>query len=124
MTKIEYQNTLLEVSTILKSLNKSIVDKIPQNIKDYIEQNKSKDYIYKYDSNKRLSEQKMLKTTELYLSKLFLQYISTESEKNEVLSAINKNEEKYQEKLKEKYNPDDLFVNRKYTERHNINKAQ
>ena len=95
MTDIEYKNTLSEVSTILKYLDKSLLNKIPQHVKDDIELKKSKNYIFNYDTNKSLSEQKMLKTTEQYLTMLFLKFICTENEKKQVLVSMNKNENMY-----------------------------
>ena len=109
MTIKMYRNTLFEVSTILKQLDKYLVEKIPKDVRENIELNKSNDYIYNYDESKSLHEQKMLKTTEQYLTMLFLRYIASEDEKNEVLRAMHENEKLYQKKQREQYNPDVLF---------------
>ncbi len=109
MTNQIYKITLSEVSTILRYLDKSLVDRIPQRIRDNIELNKSNDYIYNYDPQKGIAKQKMLRTTELYLAKLYLDYISTESETQEVIKSMKENEKVHQKKIRELYNPDDLF---------------
>ena len=112
MTNKMYKNTLFEVSTILKFIDKSLVEKIPQKVRNNIEINKSNDYIFNYDESKSLHEQSMLKTTEQYLTMLFLRYIASEDEKTEVLKAMNENEKTYQEKQREKYNSENLFKNK------------
>lgn len=48
---------LVEVEYILKKLDDEYLNKIPQEIWDYIEENKDKRYIFNYDENKTLVEQ-------------------------------------------------------------------
>ena len=115
MTDVEYRNTLFEVSEILKILDNSLVQKIPEKVKQEIETNKAQNYNFEYDLNKGIDEQKILKTTEKYLTMLFLRYWCTEEEKTEVLKAMNENEKKYQAEIREKYNPDKVFENKKET---------
>ena len=109
MTNVELKNTLFEVSVILKNIDKNLSNKIPERLKEYIETNKSLSHNFMYDYDKSLSEQRMLKTTEKYLTMLFLRYWCTNEEKTKVLDAMKRNEEKYQKEIKEKYNPNNLF---------------
>ena len=109
MTNVELKNTLFEVSVILKNIDKNLSNRIPERLKEYIETNKSQSHKFKYDYDKSLSEQRMLKTTEKYLTMLFLRYWCTNEEKTKVLDAMKRNEEKYQKEIKEKYNPNNLF---------------
>ena len=113
MTDVEYENTLFEVSEILRILDNSLVKKIPEKIKQEIETNKAQNYNFVYDLSKGLDEQKMLKTTEKYLTMLFLRYLCTEEEKTEVLEAMNNNEKSYLSEMREKYNPDKIFEDKK-----------
>ena len=116
MNDVEYRNTLHEVSEILKILDNSLVQKIPEKVKQEIELNKSQNHNFEYDLNKGIDEQqKILKTTEKYLTMLFLRYLCTEEEKTEVLEAMNENEKKYQAEIREKYNPDKIFETKKET---------
>ncbi len=112
MTDIEYKNTLFEVSIILKHLDRSLIEKIPQSVIDDIELNKSKDYIFNYDLTKSLSNQKMLTTTEQYLSILYLRFLASKDERKEVLGAIKENDKKNKIYMNEHYNPNYLFNNR------------
>lgn len=109
MTNVELKNTLFEVSVILKNIDKNLSNRIPERLKEYIEANKSQNHNFMYDYDKSLSEQRMLKTTEKYLTMLFLRYWCTNEEKTQVLDAMKRNEEKYQKEIKEKYNPNNLF---------------
>ena len=94
MTDIEYRNTLSEVSEILKIMDDSLAQKIPKKLKDEIETNKSSNHNFVYDLRLGLQEQKIMKTTEQYLTMLYLRYWCTENEKKEVLEAMNENEKK------------------------------
>lgn len=109
MTNVELKNTLFEVSVILKNIDKNLSNKIPERLKEYIETNKSLSHNFMYDYDKSLSEQRMLKTTEKYLTMLFLRYWCTNEEKTKVLDAMKRNEEKYQKEIKEKCNSNNLF---------------
>ena len=113
MTDVEYKNTLYEVSENLKMLDNSLVQKIPEKVKQEIELNKSLNHNFEYDLNKGIDEQKILKTTEQYLTMMFLRYWCTEEEKTEVLEAMNQNEKKHQAELRKKYNPDKIFEDKK-----------
>lgn len=103
MTDVEYKNTLYEVDEVLSILDKSLIEKIPESIRNYIKLNKAKYYNFKLDHSKKLSEQKLLKTTEQYLTMLYLKFICNEKEKQEVLEVMAENERKYKEELTQKY---------------------
>lgn len=112
MTNVEYGRTLSEVSIILNNMDEFLVNKIPEKLRKKIEEDKSQSYKFEYDSNKSLSEQKMLKTTKLYLTMLFLRFFCTEDEKKETLEIMKENESKYQSELQEKqkmYSTDNIF---------------
>ena len=112
MTNIEYKNTLYEVSVILKNMDEELVKKIPKNLKEKIESDKSNNYKFEYDLTKGIDEQNILKTTKLYLTMLYLKFLCTEKEKKEVLEIMNDNETKYQkglEKKRQKYSANDIF---------------
>ncbi|MBR0350288.1 MAG: hypothetical protein IJH76_00415 [Clostridia bacterium] len=112
MTDVEYRNSLYELSEIFKILDKSLIAKIPQGLKDIIAKEKSTNYNFKLDYSKKLSEQKLSETTELFLTTLHLKYWCNEEEKQQILNAMRENENKYQEELREQYNPDNLFKNK------------
>ena len=60
-----------------------------------------------------MNEQKLQKKTIDILAMLTLNYwCNSEEEKAELMSMYSDNELKYQEELREKYNPDNLFKNK------------
>lgn len=115
MTEVEYRNSLYELSEIFKVLDKSLVDRIPIRLKDIIENQKSKNYNFRLDYSKKISEQKLSETTELFLTSLHLRYWCNEEEKKQILNTMRNNERKYQKELKEKYNPD-IFTKNKFNQ--------
>lgn len=76
----EINKRLVEVDYILKKLDNKYINKIPQEVWDYITENKDKNYVFKYDDDKTLAEQKKRK----------------------------------------KYNPDDLFKNKKAEQKEQV----
>lgn len=91
MTDMQYKNTLYEVDEVLKLLNEDLVTKIPLTVREYIRNNKAKYYKFEVEKNKKISEQKIMKTTEQYLSMLYLKFICNENEKNIVLEKMINN---------------------------------
>lgn len=109
----EYTETLAEVSEVLKNMDEKDVNKIPKNILDYINENKSKEYDFKIIPNIPFSEQKLKKETLALLAMFSLNYwCKNQDEKEELFLKFKENEMKEEEAKREKYNPDDLFKNR------------
>ena len=78
--------------------------------KEFFENNKNQDYQVNIDSNIPLEEQNLLQETVDILAMLKLNYWCTnEKEKEGLLNLLNENEKKYQEELRKKYNPNNLF---------------
>ena len=53
----DYSKRLVEVDEILKHLSQSDYDKIPEEIKDAIKENKDREYQWEYDETKKLKDQ-------------------------------------------------------------------
>ncbi len=108
--KSDISKALMEVSTILSFLDDDYKNKIPQKIIDFIENEKDETYIPNIKSDMPLEDQNLLEDTINILALLKLDYLcSDEGEKQELLDILQQNEEKYQETLREKYNPDNIF---------------
>lgn len=104
---------LVEVEYILRKLDDEYVKKIPQKVFDYIENNKDKDYVFKYDENKTLEEQNLNINTISILTYINMEYLLDAQHKKEMIDFLKKDELiAEQEKLK-KYNPNDIFKNNK-----------
>lgn len=106
-------DSYVEILEILKHMDKVYVNKIPKKLIEFFEDNKSRDYQFKYNSDLELDKQILNVNTLALLAMLNLNYWCENKEhRNELIDKYNKNEQKYQEELREKYNPDDIFKNK------------
>lgn len=106
-----------EVSKILELLGAEYINKIPNEIIENINKEKDNEYIVNINPDIPLEEQNLLQDTISILAMLKLDYwCENEDEKKELLNILNKNEEEYQKEMREKYNPDDLFKNKRKRE--------
>lgn len=87
-----YLNSLSELSEIIKNLGEKIRAKIPNDIIDYIENNKSQTYKWNYNPDLPLDEQNMLPETEELLTAIYRDYICTDAEKEKVDEVLVDNE--------------------------------
>lgn len=109
---IDYGKRLVEVDEILKYLSKDNIMKIPEEIRQIIKNNRDKEYVWKYDINKSLNEQKLNRDTIAILSYLNIEYLLN-SDQKEIMEYIHKLNELKLEKQKEKnYNPNNMFKNK------------
>ncbi len=101
-------NSCREIYIILNKLE--LFYKLPEALKDYITQNQNLSYPYQFDKNLPLFYQIDNEKTKACLSYLYLKYINDSAdEKNTLLKKYEQNEKIHQEKLREKYNPNDIF---------------
>lgn len=113
MVSIEYSEAAVEVLGILNELEDKELKKIPQNIIDFFENNKSKTYNPDIDYTESVEKLSLKEKTREILAGLYLDYLCPEEEKQEYINKLRYNDIKYQEKLKEQYNVDNIFNNRK-----------
>ena len=104
---------LVEVEYILKKLDDEYIKKIPQEIWDYIDENKDRNYIFNYDENKTLVEQNLSIDTISILTYINMEYLLGEEQKKEMIEFLRKDEMIAEQEKAKLYNPDDLFKNRK-----------
>ena len=108
--KAKTKDAYVEVLGILDLLDEEQKNRIPKKLKEFFENNKNQDYQVNIDSNIPLEEQNLLQETVDILAMLKLNYWCTnEKEKEGLLNLLNENEKKYQEELRKKYNPNNLF---------------
>lgn len=98
-----------ELSCLLDYFPEEYIYKIPKQLLDTIKQNSDAKYFIKIDTKKSLVNQEILKETKDMLMVLKYNYWSNEEEQKSIREKLLQNEEKYQKKLKEKYNPDNIF---------------
>ena len=104
-----YSEACTEVSEILQYLIKDDYNKIPSEIIEAIEENKSREYVFNYDENIELKEQKLLKETRAILFNLFRDYLATSEQKEKIIRMQNEERNKLNEQKKIKYNVDNIL---------------
>ncbi len=112
----EINDVCKEVLTILSlfsdDLIKRIPDKVFKNLSKLAADSKSNFY---FDKEKRLEEQNISERSKDLISLIYYDYIADKSEKDELFKIWNENERIYQENIREKYNPENIFKNKNET---------
>ena len=99
-----------EVYSILNFVDEYYVSKISSKFIEYMYHKKDDNYVPDIDMTIPLEEQKLQEDTVNILAMIKYNYwCENEQEKQELIDILNKNEEKYQSEIREKYNPDDIF---------------
>lgn len=78
---IQYKKAYVELNEILKVLSKEQRDKIPISFINNVLKDMDKDYKFKFDYTKEISEQKVMVETEALLVEIYERYIASDEEK-------------------------------------------
>lgn len=116
MVDIKYANAYSEVLEILKYIPLEDYNKIPKNKIELFKTNANNDYIFNYNPSKTLEEQEVSKIAKGIIAILFRDYWATESQRNKILTKQNYDRMKLEGEKKSKYNPNNLFKNKKIIE--------
>lgn len=108
MVSVEYSEAIVEVLEILQYSDSEIIEKIPKKLIEFWQRNKSTTYKPNIDHEKTINEMKLKKKTKSIITMIYLNYLCNEEEKNNINLILKDNEEKYQQKLREKYNLEDI----------------
>ena len=79
---LKYSDCLAELDEVLNNLSKENLQKIPEEIRKGIKSKKNKEYIWKYEKNKTLKEQKLNRGTIVMLSYLNMEYLLNDEQKS------------------------------------------
>lgn len=94
-----------EILEVLKYASKDEYEKIPKDKIEYYKQNRDKTYDYTFNSgNTTISNRACI-----MLVKLYINYIATEKEKEEIINDLKENSKLVEAEKNAKYNPDELF---------------
>lgn len=103
-----------EVLTILAYFDQKIIEKIPTSFLDMLKNQAANSTNEFYiNPNSDISEQNISEESKDLISLIYYSYIADENEKNEISKLWYENEEEYNQELREKYNLDSIFDNRK-----------
>lgn len=115
-----YSNVAVELIEIFKYLDKELANKIPDKVKENLNNVKNKEYKFKIDKTKTLNEQNILPATKQMLSIIYLKYCCSLEEASKILDK-NKEREiiKEQEKC-EKYNLNNIFKEKEESKKEEV----
>ncbi len=112
--KNDINKAYAEVYEIIQFLGEEYSKKLPNKLINFLRDNKDNDYIVIIDHESPLQEQGLLDDTINILALLKKDYwCKNDEEKEQLLNLLKQNEEEHIEKLKERYNTDNLFNNKK-----------
>lgn len=114
-----------EVDKILNLMDEEFQNKIPEKLRKLISESKLTDYDVTINPNIPLNEQKVSRKALSILAVLNYNYWCVgESKKTKLIEKYKKNEKIEQEKLRELYNPDNLFKKKKELSKQNEENKQ
>lgn len=109
---IETRQAYSEVNSFLEILDRENYNKIPRKLRNYFKREMDQNYIPKIDPKIPIKNQNLKRKTIAIISGLNLQYWCSEEKRRKLLEIYSNNEIEYQKKVREQYNPDNLFKNR------------
>lgn len=110
---IETRQAYSEVNKFLELIGEEMKNKIPLKLRNFFKREMDKNYIPTINTHIPIKEQNLKRKTIAIIAGLNLQYWCKEERKQELLEKYSNNEKKYQEELREKYNPEDIFKKNK-----------
>ena len=113
MISQEYSLAISETLDILDHTKKEDVDKISTKFLNFLKENASKTYVSYLDFSKPLKEMNLNQKTIGILSLINKKFWCNDDERLDFEMKLKQNELSYQNKIREKYNPDNLFKKQK-----------
>lgn len=111
MISTGYSEAFVEVLAILDNTPIEEKQGIPQKFINFLKENASPNYKISFDKNKQIEELTLKKETKAMLSVIYYNYLCPKDQKEEYIEILNNNQTKFEEELREKYNPDNIFKN-------------
>lgn len=111
MVTKEFAEASAEINEILKYLPKEEVEKIPSKLREFFKEVSSKDYVTNINPNMPLDKQQIKEKTKDIIALIYRNYWCSEEERKELDQKLIENDKNFEEELREKYNPDNIFKN-------------
>lgn len=113
MINEKYSIAMCEILQYLKGINQEDLNKIPSKFIKFLNDNCSKNYECDFDYNKPLKELNISEEARGIIAMICLNYwCITDEQKEKFKSHLTKNELKFQEEMRRKYNPDIFLKNK------------
>ena len=119
MREIEYSEAALKVLDILNHTNKEDVARIPQSFIKFLTNISSKSYKVKFNHEQPINGLNLKKQTRELLGFIYITWWCDKEEREKYKKLIQESNIKNEE-IKEKYNVNDIFKNKKEKQEHKI----
>lgn len=119
MSEIEYSEAAVEVLDILNHTNKEDVARIPQSFIKFLTDISNKSYKAKFNYEQPINGLNLRKQTKELLGFIYITWWCNKEEHEKYKNIIHENNNK-KEKIKETYNVNDTFKNKKENQEHRI----
>ncbi len=105
----------VDISIIIKMMPIEMREKISKSFINFIEKNKSNNYVSNINPKIPIREQNIRKETKEMLGIIYRDYLCSNEERNKLLKQEEQEEQEikqYEEELRQKYDPNDIFKNK------------
>lgn len=111
-----YREAFAEVLKVLNYVDKNLTNKIPNRFIDFLEENKDPNYIVKIDFTNDNWENTIKEETQAILALIYRDYIVSPEKRKELIAEETNVQQRIENELREKYNPDNIFSKSKQEE--------
>lgn len=102
----------VDISIIINMMPIEMKEKISKSFINFIEKNKSNNYVSNINPKIPIREQNIRKETKEMLGIIYRDYLCSNEEHDELIKQEEQEIKQYEEELRQKYNPNDLFKNK------------
>ena len=113
MINSTYAKAYTEVLEIIRYFPQEEYNKIPKKKIEFYKNNMDKDYVFIINPEIDLSEQNVSPEANAIIVNLFRDYFATEEQKVKIKEILDLNQKKEEQEKREKYNPDNIFKNKR-----------
>lgn len=113
MKENNYHKALTEVYIIIEHLSKDLKAKIPDRFIKFVIANKDENYVFKFNKNEPIQNQKLLEETKVLLTVVYREFLCSQEEKEELNKKLLENERIFQKENEKKYSIENLFSNKR-----------
>lgn len=107
----QYLKAFSEVEQIIELMPEGLQKKIPEKFKNILSTWKDKNYVP--NIQEPFEECNIMEETKIILAVIYRDFLCSEKEKEEIKLINSQQLQEYEKELREKYNPDDIFKNKK-----------
>ena len=102
----------VDISIIINMMPIEMKEKISKSFINFIEKNKSNNYVSNINPKIPIREQNIRKETKEMLGIIYRDYLCSNEERNKLLKQEEQEIKQYEEELRQKYDPNDIFKNK------------